>query len=475
MELSTNQRLQPLLASLEQGLLERDVPASVLLLGALAGEHSLLVGPPGTAKSELARRLQRCFSETHYFERLLTRFTTPEELFGPLSLKALEDDRYERLVDGFLPSAGIAFLDEVFKAHSAILNTLLGVLNERRFDNGRHRQTVPLISLVGASNETAVDDGLAAFQDRFLLQIPILPVSDAGFAALLALPSRDTRLGAQGMALAGAERVALLESSHRVTLGKQAADKLQRFRAWLPTQDLKLSDRRWRQWLKLMRVAAAADGRDEIDVLDLWTAPFVSSAMPDKHRAVHDWVSRECAGAYRWTLEGLARAVQAFDAQLNIESSLPAQDAAPASEDAGKMSVAKGQQEAGDASGGHAGAEPQRIRSGRLEERGRRRFSRLHLDARQAEIRELQLLLQERADAARMALETLSSALKGRIWPPLTLRQSWLTTQQDNLAGLEGLLAELGQVAEGFAALPQDETSTAAPGMAVAWRESVQA
>jgi hypothetical protein len=147
----------------------------------------LLIGPPGTAKSALARRLHRALAGARYFERLLTRFSTPEELFGPLSLKALEDDRYERLVDGYLPTAGIAFLDEVFKANSAILNALLTLLNEREFDNGTGRLRTPLVAVVAASNEVPVDDALQAFHDRFLLRVPVAPVGDERFAALLAV------------------------------------------------------------------------------------------------------------------------------------------------------------------------------------------------------------------------------------------------------------------------------------------------
>ncbi|MCA9580191.1 MAG: AAA family ATPase, partial [Myxococcales bacterium] len=103
--------------------------------------------------------------------RRLTRFSTPEELFGPLSLVALEDDRYERLVDGYLPTAGIAFLDEVFKANSAILNSLLSILNERTYAVGAERHSVPLISAFAASNEVPQDDDLDAVFDRFLLRV----------------------------------------------------------------------------------------------------------------------------------------------------------------------------------------------------------------------------------------------------------------------------------------------------------------
>ena len=145
---------QQIIDQVSHGLFERDEAVRLLILAALSGEHLLLVGPPGTAKSELARRLHQVFGGT-YFERLLTRFSVPEELFGPLSLAALDEGRYERDIVGYLPCASVAFLDEVFKANSAILNALLTVLNERQFDQGAQRVAVPLVSLV-ATTQTSV-------------------------------------------------------------------------------------------------------------------------------------------------------------------------------------------------------------------------------------------------------------------------------------------------------------------------------
>ncbi|HTP29485.1 MAG TPA: AAA family ATPase, partial [Anaeromyxobacteraceae bacterium] len=127
-----------------------------------------MTGSPGTAKSALARTISRAF-QAAYFERLVTKFTTPEELFGPISLKALEQDHYRRVTAGMLPEAQIAFIDEIWKANSAILNALLAVMNERVFHNDGAPCTCPLITLFGASNELPDGKELEATFDRFLL------------------------------------------------------------------------------------------------------------------------------------------------------------------------------------------------------------------------------------------------------------------------------------------------------------------
>jgi MoxR-like ATPase len=140
-----------------------------MLVALAAGEHMLLVGPPGTAKSALVRHLARLI-DARYFEYLLTRFSEPSELFGPVDIKGVPRGHYVRRTEAMLPEAEIAFLDEIFKSNSAILNSLLTLLNERRFFTGSRTVKVPLSSLYGATNEIPNDDALSAVFDRFLIR-----------------------------------------------------------------------------------------------------------------------------------------------------------------------------------------------------------------------------------------------------------------------------------------------------------------
>src|SRR6476646_1914772 len=167
---AVNERLRLLANTLERQFLGKDEIIRLLMIAVVAGEHCVLLGPPGTAKSALIRSLAELM-QARYFEYLLTRFTEPNEIFGPVDIGAFREGVYRRNTAGMLPEAEVVFLDEVFKSNSAILNALLTLLNERKFNNGGTVMDVPLLSVIGASNEVPQDESLAAIFDRFLLRV----------------------------------------------------------------------------------------------------------------------------------------------------------------------------------------------------------------------------------------------------------------------------------------------------------------
>ncbi len=174
------ERVTAILSGMKQGTFERDEALALSLLSALAGESIFLLGLPGVGKSMIARRLKLAFDKALVFEYLMSRFSTPDEIFGPVSISKLKDeDSYERMTAGYLPDADVVFLDEIWKAGPAIQNSLLTVLNEKIYLNGNHELQLPLKGIIAASNELpAKDEGLEALWDRFLIRYVVDPIMD---------------------------------------------------------------------------------------------------------------------------------------------------------------------------------------------------------------------------------------------------------------------------------------------------------
>jgi MoxR-like ATPase len=279
-------RIQALIQHLSAGMHEREDIIAVSLLGALSGLNTFLYGPPGTAKSLIARRMACGFEKPAYFECLMNRFSTPEEIFGPVSIRALKEDQYVRKTQGYLPTADFAFLDEIWKSSPAILNALLTLINERLFRNGDRVESAPLKALIAASNEVPdVNQGLDALYDRFTLRLMVGPIEQADHFDLLldSAPASAAVEVPEHLRIKPAEWLQWRHEIQNVKLSRQSLDTIHRIRHALESQretlQLYVSDRRWQRAATLMKASAFFNDRSETQHSDtlllqhcLWTS-----------------------------------------------------------------------------------------------------------------------------------------------------------------------------------------------------------
>lgn len=324
------ERFKQLLGEMNRGIYEKETEISLSLLAALAGESIILLGPPGVAKSMVARQLKTAFRDAQSFEYLMSRFSTPDEIFGPVSIQKLKtSDTYERAVEGYLPTADVVFLDEIWKAGPAIQNTLLTVINEKIFRNGNREMHLPLKLLVAASNELpAKGEGLEALWDRFVIRIESRPIKlEKNFRAML-LDSHADFLGPtdftdstdfsgftgglghadfadnadfSDLKITSEEYAEWTECIDKIGVKIEVLDAISAIRKSLRAvnvdeaaerRNIYVSDRRWKNIVRLLRTSAFMQDREEVDICDLLPIYHCLWQEPEERDAIRNIVIR---------------------------------------------------------------------------------------------------------------------------------------------------------------------------------------
>jgi MoxR-like ATPase len=270
-----------LLQKLNDGVIEKEEVIALSLLSSVAGESIFLLGAPGVAKSLIARRLKYAYKDGRSFEYLMNRFSTPDEIFGPVSISKLKDqDKYERIVTNYLPSANVIFLDEIWKAGPSIQNALLTVLNEKIYRNGEQEIKVPIKALISASNELpGKGEGLEALWDRFLIRLIVDNIKDQNsFNAMISskLDSYSDTVSTN-LKITDVEYQLWDKAIDEIEIPENVFNVIYVIRNYIEQHNQKtvnsgnqiyISDRRWRKIVRLLRTSAFLNDRKAVDLMD---------------------------------------------------------------------------------------------------------------------------------------------------------------------------------------------------------------
>lgn len=273
-------RIKQLIKVISAEVYEKETVFKLAILALLSGESIFLLGLPGIAKSLISRRIKYALHKGRNFEYLMNRFSTPEEIFGPISIKDLLKGNYVRIIEQYLPAVDIAFLDEIWKAGPSIQNTLLTIINEKIFRNGGVDIKVPLKLLISASNELPESrKGLEALFDRFIIRMIVYGLSnEENFNDMLeSVTNLEVKVPLELQIKTAEYEKWLKELETTVKLGKDTLNFISRFRKILTETTngkVYISDRRWKKIAKLIKASAYYNGRTTTDKADLLIIPY---------------------------------------------------------------------------------------------------------------------------------------------------------------------------------------------------------
>ena len=328
---NTKLRIEKIISLLSEGLYEREEIVALTFLSAVAGKPVFLYGPPGTAKSFIAKRVSSTFKESKYFGYLMQRFSTPEDIFGPISLEELKNDRYIRKIEGYLPDCDFAFLDEIWKSTPAILNTLLTIINERVFKNGYKEIKVPLKALISASNETPPEgQGLEALYDRFIMRLMVRPMKNKdNFEKIL----QNTEINSyveidEEIKISSDEWVKIREEVNNIKLSKIVIDIIHRIKLSIEkfnedNRDIAIyvSDRRWQHISYLLKTAAYLNDKDEADIYEAFLIENCLWSLEEHIEAVGSIVENAVRESYSFNNEHINEWRESFKSvEENIDN-----------------------------------------------------------------------------------------------------------------------------------------------------------
>lgn len=333
---SLRARTEALLTSLCAGLYEREQAVGLALLTAVAGESIFLLGPPGVGKSLIARRLKYAFKDGVSFEYLMSKFSTPDEIFGPISIKKLKDeDKYERLTERYLPGANIVFLDEIWKAGPAIQNALLTILNEKIYRNGDTDIQVKIRGIITASNELpARNANLAPIWDRFLVRLELGKIRQYENFVKMVVDTKDVyedditddvklseeELDVWSTKIDDIDVPAEVLNTLQLILFKIEQYNQQPNNA---ASQIRIYDRRWKKIVRLMRASAFLHGRSKVDLMDCFLMEFCLWNSPEQREVIREMIVsavRKHGYSVAVNLQQLKREVAEFEADVHEET-----------------------------------------------------------------------------------------------------------------------------------------------------------